>query len=281
MCTLTPTKLWPVLFLQCVAGYHGANCSEEINECLSQPCQNGGTCIDLTNTYKCSCPRGTQGKSGGLGRVRRIQPELIPSRLVGAISVGRWAPLALCHFLWVPAPHCCAGPHRTEYSQYHPLIMSLVTLQVYTVRSMLMTAIPPLTLPLEAPSASTMAPVWTRWVAIAAPAHQASSGSGVRAMSMSASPTPVTRMAPRTACSGLMTSTASAGLATLVRVLGRWAEWGDGQWQQGVLLTYCLLTQDAAVNQSSMAAGANRARMGVSVLWPPTPPADSSAGALR
>lgn len=68
MCTLTPSKLWPVPFLQCVAGYHGANCSEEINECLSQPCQNGGTCIDLTNTYKCSCPRGTQGKSGDLGK---------------------------------------------------------------------------------------------------------------------------------------------------------------------------------------------------------------------
>ncbi|GCC41413.1 hypothetical protein chiPu_0025510, partial [Chiloscyllium punctatum] len=45
----------------CVAGYHGINCSEEINECLSQPCDNGGTCINLINTYKCSCPRGTQG----------------------------------------------------------------------------------------------------------------------------------------------------------------------------------------------------------------------------
>lgn len=50
--------------LQCVAGYHGVNCSEEVNECLSQPCRNGGTCIDLTNTYKCSCPRGTQGRLG-------------------------------------------------------------------------------------------------------------------------------------------------------------------------------------------------------------------------
>lgn len=52
----------PLSSLQCVAGYHGVNCSEEINECLSHPCQNGGTCIDLINTYKCSCPRGTQGK---------------------------------------------------------------------------------------------------------------------------------------------------------------------------------------------------------------------------
>lgn len=233
MCNLTPSKLWPVPFLQCVAGYHGANCSEEINECLSQPCQNGGTCIDLTNTYKCSCPRGTQGKSGDLGRVTRIQPELIPSCLVGPILVGRWTSLALYRFLWVPVPNCGAGPHRREYSQYRPLIMSLVTLQVYTVRSMLMTATPTLTLPLEAPSASTMAPVWTRWVAIAAPAHQASSGSGVRVMSTSVSPTPVTRVAPRTACSGLTTFTASAGLATLVRALGRWAEWGDGQWQRG------------------------------------------------
>lgn len=84
--TTIPAKLWPMPFLQCVAGYHGSNCSEEINECLSQPCQNGGTCIDLTNTYKCSCPRGTQGKGGdlggGLGGMGRIQPEITQSCLV-------------------------------------------------------------------------------------------------------------------------------------------------------------------------------------------------------
>lgn len=56
--------LFPILLSlwKCVAGFHGVNCSKEINECASQPCQNGGTCIDLVNTYKCSCPRGTQGE---------------------------------------------------------------------------------------------------------------------------------------------------------------------------------------------------------------------------
>lgn len=157
----------------------------------------------------------------------------------------------------------------------------MVILQVYTVRSTLMTAIPTLTLPPEAPSASTMAPVWTRWVAIAAPAHQASSENVVRVTSMSVSPTPVTHEAPKTACSVLMTSTASAGLATLVRALGRWAGALGGQAVVAGLAPYCLLIQDAAASQSSTAAGANHARMGVSVLWLPTLPADSSAGALR
>lgn len=54
---------------------------------------------------------------------------------------------------------------------------------------------------------------------------------------MSVSPTPVTHVAPRTACSVLMTSTANAGLATLVCARGRGVGWADGQGQQGWLLT--------------------------------------------
>ncbi len=34
------------------------NFSKDINECLSSPCQNGGTCIDLENSYACYCPDG-------------------------------------------------------------------------------------------------------------------------------------------------------------------------------------------------------------------------------
>jgi len=39
----------------CVNGYEGPYCESEINECLSDPCQNGGTCIDLFDAYLCEC----------------------------------------------------------------------------------------------------------------------------------------------------------------------------------------------------------------------------------
>ena len=33
----------------------GKNCSVDIDECLSNPCLNNGTCVDLVNGYNCSC----------------------------------------------------------------------------------------------------------------------------------------------------------------------------------------------------------------------------------
>lgn len=36
-------------------GYEGSNCSSEIDECQSSPCQNGGTCHDGTGNYTCEC----------------------------------------------------------------------------------------------------------------------------------------------------------------------------------------------------------------------------------
>lgn len=48
---------------QCVPGYQGVNCEYEVDECQNQPCKNGGTCVDLVNHFKCSCPPGTRGMS--------------------------------------------------------------------------------------------------------------------------------------------------------------------------------------------------------------------------
>lgn len=40
----------------------GKVCSIDINECNSNPCMNGATCIDNIASFTCSCPIGIVGK---------------------------------------------------------------------------------------------------------------------------------------------------------------------------------------------------------------------------
>ncbi|XP_063224864.1 protein crumbs isoform X2 [Bacillus rossius redtenbacheri] len=39
----------------CTPGFTGPTCQHHIDECFSNPCQNGGTCIDQVNGYSCNC----------------------------------------------------------------------------------------------------------------------------------------------------------------------------------------------------------------------------------
>lgn len=41
----------------------GSRCELEINECLSNPCLNGGMCEDLMGGYSCNCAIGYSGDS--------------------------------------------------------------------------------------------------------------------------------------------------------------------------------------------------------------------------
>ncbi|XP_052808439.1 fibropellin-1-like isoform X2 [Mya arenaria] len=47
----------------CLAGYEAVSffACQEINECASNPCINGGTCNDLVNEFTCTCATGFKG----------------------------------------------------------------------------------------------------------------------------------------------------------------------------------------------------------------------------
>ncbi|XP_029904625.1 sushi, nidogen and EGF-like domain-containing protein 1 [Myripristis murdjan] len=46
----------PSFTCSCLAGFTGRRCQIDVNECASNPCQNGGTCEDQINSFICQCP---------------------------------------------------------------------------------------------------------------------------------------------------------------------------------------------------------------------------------
>ncbi|XP_073466045.1 protein jagged-2 isoform X2 [Aquarana catesbeiana] len=46
----------------CNRGFTGAYCHENINDCLGNPCKNGGTCTDEIDSFRCFCPNGWGGE---------------------------------------------------------------------------------------------------------------------------------------------------------------------------------------------------------------------------
>src|SRR5262249_37324395 len=46
---------------QCAPGFTGVNCEVNIDDCVGNPCKNGGTCVDGANSFTCVCPPGFTG----------------------------------------------------------------------------------------------------------------------------------------------------------------------------------------------------------------------------
>lgn len=59
---------------------------EDLNECLNDPCQNGGTCHNEDRTYACHCPRGYYGKNC----------ELLQEGRTVRLSLGALAAILVC-----------------------------------------------------------------------------------------------------------------------------------------------------------------------------------------
>ena len=47
----------------CEAGWTGATCDDDLDDCAGAPCQHGGTCTDLVDGYACTCAAGFSGTS--------------------------------------------------------------------------------------------------------------------------------------------------------------------------------------------------------------------------
>ncbi|KAI2527782.1 sushi, nidogen and EGF like domains 1, partial [Homo sapiens] len=45
----------------CQAGYTGAACEMDVDDCSPDPCLNGGSCVDLVGNYTCLCAEPFKG----------------------------------------------------------------------------------------------------------------------------------------------------------------------------------------------------------------------------
>lgn len=49
------------MYILSFVGFQGKNCEENVDNCPGHLCQNGGTCIDGVNSYRCRCTSNFNG----------------------------------------------------------------------------------------------------------------------------------------------------------------------------------------------------------------------------
>lgn len=67
----------------CPPGITGTNCDDDIDECVSNPCMNGGTCTNTLGSYTCTCGPSITGANCDL-----VQSESATETNTAAIAAG-------------------------------------------------------------------------------------------------------------------------------------------------------------------------------------------------
>eukprot|EP01051_Picozoa_sp_SAG22_P018986 SAG22_NODE_3364_length_1757_cov_2.051870_2_plen_171_part_01 len=80
---------------RCAAGFDGAQCEHDVDECGSAPCQNGGACSDGVASYSCGCAAGFCGDSCGDTACVTDSDMLLAFKASGnGNGLGSWNPAA-------------------------------------------------------------------------------------------------------------------------------------------------------------------------------------------
>lgn len=79
------------LACKCSKGYEGVNCSKNKDDCVGNPCQNSGVCVDKLNGFHCDCPVGISGP-----RCENVSPnEDSNMKTGGVVAAAITVPLVL------------------------------------------------------------------------------------------------------------------------------------------------------------------------------------------
>ncbi|KAM6260373.1 sushi, nidogen and EGF-like domain-containing protein 1 isoform 10-T10 [Spheniscus humboldti] len=109
----------------CEPGYTGHHCESDVDECQSEPCKNGGTCQDLLGSFACYCPEGFVGTQC---ETEVDACESGPCRNGGECESYGGSYLCVCPEGFF-GYHCETGPRPVEGFEIMNVTASAITVQ--------------------------------------------------------------------------------------------------------------------------------------------------------